>query len=831
MDVLEKFLSGESKTQPGKAPATDYSSMITDDLLDRLKKTESGNDRFAVNKETKAMGPYQFLPDTVQMLHKKGIEFNPFSEKESREAAKSYLSQLLNQNKGDLKKSLAQYGGFVTKDPTAYVSKILEGSPPKKEQQIPVSSGDPLERFLSGQKLAVPADEQVAEPKKEGIKPRQTIEELQASFKQPKETFGEFVGKKVLGAGEAGLSALTGAVAVPAGAVAGIYETLTGGKYGTKEGIQQGQKRASEVQQALTYQPRLQTGQDILQTVGQAAEATKIPPVLVPEVAGFAPLAPAAKAQIQDQFARLKATPTLGVQAPVTPPSPVSNVNIPPTRRAELQAQMTAKPATMAPADVAAMQAQFEAKRNAPVAQQAAPMQPTPGTPSAPGMTSMGAAATTNDVILQEAINRASPQLASELKKIDPASLNQVALDNYLKADQFGIRLTKGQATGDPYLISMEQNERGLKKQLVDEFNQQNRMLTQKAEEIKQKAGEGTHEVNYVGNAERTMDAFKEINANSNKAISDAYKKLNDLGAGKIEVDSKTFGDNAMKALTANEDIDFLPSTIKSKIEAYQGGKPMNFAQYENLRTQISRETRKAQRADDGNAVHALTIARSELEKLPLLNETAEAKVVADKARSLAAQEFGLLDKRRPTYNQVYADIVNGAADTKDFIPKVVLRSKNADFAKAMDMLETKPDSLNQLRAGTLDYMIREATDASGNFKTAKFNDMVDSLDVNGKLTRLFGENSQQIKDLAHVGQLINARPAGQYVNTSNTQTAAAQLAKQYGLKLAQDIPVVRHLVEPAMQMRAERKLRQEVEETMRPGAGAGTKLKDMIKE
>lgn len=470
--------------------------------------------------------------------------------------------------------------------------------------------------------------------------------------------------------------------------------------------------------------------------------------------------------------------------------------------------------------------------------QKAAQGQAAPGVaPSAvPGVApggSLGAAAASNEAILQEAVSRATPQLAAELKKIDPATLNPKALENYMIADQLPkpMHLPKGVAMEDPYLISLEQNERGLKPQLAQKFNELNRDLGENAELIKQKAGEGTHEVNYVGNAERTMDAYKEIVSESDKAIKSAYKELDDLGAGKIQVDSKTFGDNAMKALTANEDIDFLPSTIKAKIESYQGGKSMNFAQYENLRTQISRETRKAQRADDGNAVHALTIARSELEKLPLLNETAEAKVVADKARSLAAQEFGLLDKRRPTYNQVYADIVNGAADTKDFIPKVVLRSKNADFAKAMDMLETKPDGLNQLKAGTLDYMIREATDASGNFKTAKFADMVDSLEVNGKLTRLFGEDAQQIKNLSRVGQLLNARPSGSFVNTSNTTTAATQMAKQYGTKLLQEIPVVKHLVEPVMQIRAEKKLAKEVQETLRPGAGAGTKLKDMTKE
>lgn len=462
----------------------------------------------------------------------------------------------------------------------------------------------------------------------------------------------------------------------------------------------------------------------------------------------------------------------------------------------------------------AQMQAQFQ--------QKATPGQVAPGG-------NLGAAAASNEAMLQEAIARATPKLAAELKTLDPATINQTALENYMKADQLPkpMNISKGMATQDPYLISMEQNERGLKKQLVEDFNALNRDLVENAELIKQKAGEGTHEVNYVGNAERTMEVFKEISSESDKAIKAAYKELEDLGAGKIEVDSKAFGESAMKALTANEDIDFLPSTIKAKIEAYQGGKPMNFAQYENLRTQISRETRKAQRADDGNAVHALTIARSELEKLPLLNETAEAKVVADKARSLAAQEFGLLDKRRPTYNQVYADIVNGAADTKDFIPKVVLRSKNADFAKAMDMLETKPDSLNQLRAGTLDYMIRESTDASGNFKTAKFNNMVETLDVNGKLTRLFGENAQQIKDLAHVGKLVNARPSGHFVSTANTAPAHVRLAKDYLMRQAERIPGV----STAMELRAEKKLQKEVQETMRPGAGAGTKLKDMVKE
>ena len=453
------------------------------------------------------------------------------------------------------------------------------------------------------------------------------------------------------------------------------------------------------------------------------------------------------------------------------------------------------------------------------------------GQPSA--MQSGGAAAVTNQEMLNEAIGRASPELAAELKMMKPEQVNKAALENQIVADTLPIpvRLTKGQALQDPSLISFERNERGMKEKLSQHFNEQNKALQENANLIKQKTSEGTFETDYVANAERAIESFKEINNARQAEIKSAYDALDKLGAGKIEVDSKAFGENAMKALTANEDIDFLPSVIKGKIESYQGGKPMNFAQYENLRTQIARETRKAQRADDGNAVHALTLARSELEKLPLLNETADAKVVADKARSLAKSEFDLLDKRKDTYNSVYADIVNGGADTKDFIPKVVLRSKNADFTKAIDLLKDNPDAIKQLRAGTLDYIIRESTDASGNFKTGKFTQMINNLDVNKKLTTLFGEDSQVIKDLAKTGQLIEARPRGSFVNESNTSVAnmASKYAKgaaEQGLNVAAKGLPIGTMGRQFLEKRAAAK---QVKETLKPGAGVS--LKDIGKE
>ena len=156
MDALEQFLGGTQKQQPKTA------SVITDQLLDSLRRVESGKDPFALNKDTKAMGPYQFMPETVQMLHKQGMKFNAFDEQESREAARTYLGQLVDRNKGDVDKALAQYGGFVTKDPSGYINKVKQGQTATVQQPAQVAtSDDPLEAFLSNKPVQQSRQQQV----------------------------------------------------------------------------------------------------------------------------------------------------------------------------------------------------------------------------------------------------------------------------------------------------------------------------------------------------------------------------------------------------------------------------------------------------------------------------------------------------------------------------------------------------------------------------------------------------------------------------------------------------------------------------------------------
>jgi hypothetical protein len=621
---------------------------------------------------------------------------------------------------------------------------------------------DELGELILGERPKVERQPNLVAPKKShmsGLNPQLQYKEPQDELgqlilgggEQPKQQKEVGLIEKAVGLGEAGLGALSGLVAAPVGALAGIGGTLTSGKFGTQQGIQAGQKTAQNVQEALTYQPTTPQGQEYTQQLQSAFEASKLPPVGVPEVMGMG----------MGQKRQPIQAPKIRIE-PITPKG---------------------------------------------------------------GLQPAGAAATTNKAILQQAISQVSPEVAAELKTVNPKDINPKALANITEAEslKYPVRLTLGQAAEDANLISTERNERATHTDYLKRFSEQNKALQDNVSHVKEITAPDVFAPNYVANAESAVEFVGNKIKENESATKKAYEALDQFGAGKIQVDSETFANNAMKALTEKEDIDFLPPVIKSKIDSYINGKEMNFAQYENLRTQIARETRKAQRADDGNAVHALTLVRGELEKLPLIGETVEAKALADKARSVAKAEFDLVNKDSPTYNKIYSDIVNGKADTKDFIQSAVLRSKNADFAKMMDLFKDDPIAIQHLRSGALDIIIKDATDASGNYKPARFSKAIENLDVNGKLLPLFGEDALTLKKIARAGKLVEARPAGAFVNESNT---AVQMAKQYAGRVAGQVPIVGRLVEPAQQLLQERAAKKEVKKSLKPGAGA--KLSDL---
>ena len=113
--------------------------------MDGLAKTESSGNPYAVNPDSKALGTYQFTPDTLVSLHKQGVKFDPLDPAQSRSAADYLYQQKLSQNGGDQNAALAAYGGFKTKDPSDYIGKVTQGV-----QQPVNGSGTMAPMSLSG---------------------------------------------------------------------------------------------------------------------------------------------------------------------------------------------------------------------------------------------------------------------------------------------------------------------------------------------------------------------------------------------------------------------------------------------------------------------------------------------------------------------------------------------------------------------------------------------------------------------------------------------------------------------------------------------------------
>jgi hypothetical protein len=76
----------------------------------------------------------------------------------------------------------------------------------------------------------------------------------------------------LVGTGETARALIQGIPAAIVSPVVGVARSLTGGQYGTQEGVRQGAELGGRVQQAMSYQPKTPTGQAMTETVGKFLE-------------------------------------------------------------------------------------------------------------------------------------------------------------------------------------------------------------------------------------------------------------------------------------------------------------------------------------------------------------------------------------------------------------------------------------------------------------------------------------------------------------------------------------------------------------------------------
>lgn len=400
--------------------------------------------------------------------------------------------------------------------------------------------------------------------------------------------------------------------------------------------------------------------------------------------------------------------------------------------------------------------------------------------PAEPVVAAQGGSAGAAASAAGSAASQASPALQLAVAKLEQSGkpINLEALSRYVDADTLPVpvKITRGEAHRDPVLISQERNMRGATPEAAQFYNERHKALVQNLSAMREQAGPNVFSTNVVEHGDSLISAYKEIDAAARAQIKQAYDAALAANGGTLPMDGTAFVSTADVALQHNMKARYVPREIAADMAEIRASGQMDFKTFENLRTNLAAESRKAERAGDGNAVAAIRIVRDALEKVEPLGRAAEVKPLFDKARSLAYSRFQALDAD-PAYKAAVDDLV----PPDRFTQKFVIGGTRDGVAAMRKAFASNPQALETMSVAALDHL-RDAAgiDAFGNgaFSQARFNKQITALDP--KAFDLFGPKlTEQIRQLGNVARTIESDVAGSYVNRSNTFVAGAARAAE----------------------------------------------------
>jgi hypothetical protein len=568
----------------------------------------------------------------------------------------------------------------------------------------------------------------------------------------------------LVGGGEALLTTVTGGVMAPIAAAEQLGADILAKAAGRKPTTQDVFKKRMA---AGTYAPRTEAGKEVLGTLGEAFEATKLPPVLTPE------------------FMALSAAGRVPPRAPKEAPE-------------------------MGPVEAAQTRAIIEG--TAPQFRQ--------DPPGLPGLASVGAAGRRDPVAIQAAIDALPIEYQAEARKTPMNKMNLKVLEAHAEALNLPVPLplTRGQASGDIVALSNELNRRGELPRIAQRIGEQNKILIENLDQIRTNAAPDVFGTKSSDFGQIVIDNYKSIDDARRANIGDLYRQLEQAAGGDFPIDAAKFVRSADQQLSKKLKSEFLPPTIDRQLQAYRNGAKMDFEQFEALRTNLATEIRKAERAGDGNAAMALSVVRDALESLPLSGEAAALKPLADAARSAAKERFDAL-KRDPAYKAA----VDESVAPENFVSTFVLskgKGTEKNVRTMIDALGRGSEGQQAVAADILAYLKKEAIDRKGDFSQASFNAALENLDP--KLLDVFDpDTAKNLKLLGKNARRVMAQPSGSFANNSGTFVAA--LAEKAGRGAEQTLNLAvpgLSLGTVAAQARARRAGQKFERETLKPLAG-----------
>jgi hypothetical protein len=550
------------------------------------------------------------------------------------------------------------------------------------------------------------------------------------------------LGQRLVGAGETaltfGTAATGGTLGTIAGALQGLSQQILSGQFGTQEAMRAVEKAAAEGGQALTYQPRTETGQEMAQAAGQFL-ATAVPPVL-----------PVVSAPGQLMQATRQAMPA--VQAT--------------TRRGAAAAQAAGQ------AVARPVQAATTAVRETLGIEPAAPA---PARVTAPSVITTGAAGESMGTALAPAVaGRGSVGAAAT-----PEVLRRTATAEALPVP---VTLTKGAATRDAQQLAFEKEQiksdlGGPLRQRAEENNLQ---LLQNFDNLVEMTDAQLMDLSSTGGA--VVKALTEgLTAAKNKTRA-AYKAAEKAG----ELENNVTLNSVIGYINENiPEADLAPVLKAARQKAIAVGaavqdengnliaQPITLRQAESLRQTFQRAGFEgADQFHGGSLKRAFDVETEgmggDLYKKARQTRLEQARKFENRAivARLIKNRKGMEDPQVAADQVFRKSVLNSSPDEITFLKRVLLTSGN-DGQQAW----------KELQGATVRHLRDEATKGMGMdsqdrplISPAKLHQTVQALDANGRLDVMLGKkNAQIVRDIDDVVRYVTTVPPGTLVNTSGT--------------------------------------------------------------
>jgi len=382
---------------------------------------------------------------------------------------------------------------------------------------------------------------------------------------------------------------------------------------------------------------------------------------------------------------------------------------------------------------------------------------------------SMGAAAATPNLL------NATPQLRTKVQEaLDSGQplteANKTALVRHVEAESLPIpaKLTRGQALGDETIKSDEFNAKS-KKEISQRFEEQNQNLIDNLQAIREQVGPEVFSTDLPAHGDTLINAYRTKDAAVKADISAKYQALKDANGGEFPVDGQAFAENARQALKDDMKEPFLPPAIGRLVSQYADGEPMTFKNFENMRTILAAEARKAARAGDGNAEHAISLVRNSLEDLPMGEGSVQLKMLADQARTAARQRFEAIEA-----DPAYKAAVNDSVVPDKFVQRFIIGGSRDGVALMRSNLSHDPVAQQTMGVSLMDYLREQSGAVKGQFRQEGYNKAMRGLAP--KINSLVDRNAaEQLERLGNVAQWEMQQGRGGYYNNSGTWISAAK--------------------------------------------------------